>query len=187
MEMNSISTNFESLANVSHLDETKSSGQRIISKRMQENGGTVLVDFRRFFTLEFYVSGKKTYFCSHINSFVSIFLCGSIMFVSKSFVHGDDWLFWIGSIDGDDGSFLSMSTVVICRSNTNELSNLPINFLFKSDLIGTSLSCLFHQSPRWNSLRAMHVECTESATYDFVTINWEIWIKQVTMQCESDF
>ena len=73
MEMDSVATNFESLTDIIKLDVLKSGDERVITFRVQEDGGTILIRERVLrITSVLDVSCEKTNLGSHINVIISV-------------------------------------------------------------------------------------------------------------------
>jgi hypothetical protein len=92
MEMNSIATDLETLANLSHFNVFNSTSERIITVRMQKDVGTILVKQRSLrVTSELYVSGQETNFSSHVDGFAVVVLSRSEMLELERVNESDYW------------------------------------------------------------------------------------------------
>ena len=82
MEMDSVATDFESLTNLVEFNVLKTCDQRVITFRVKEDGGTVLVRERVLWvTSVLDISCKESNLCAHVNIVIAIILCHSKMLV----------------------------------------------------------------------------------------------------------
>jgi hypothetical protein len=115
MEMNSIATDLKTLANLSHFNVFNSASERIITVRVQEDVGTILVEQRSLrVTSELYVSGQETNFSSHVDRFAVVVLSRSEMLELERVNESDYWLVRIRVVNGLDGVLFTFSWVIRC-------------------------------------------------------------------------
>ena len=90
VEMDWISTKFESLTDIKELYIQNSSDTRFILGIMEHDVGSILILWGgQRISLILHVSGQKTDFSSHINCVGSVSFGGSIMFVLQCFIQSE--------------------------------------------------------------------------------------------------
>jgi len=110
VEVNSIPSKFESLADIEELTMGNSSLTSFVSIRVDHDLASILVLFTILFvSLEFDISSKKSYLSSHVDEKIIIVLSVGKMFEVKLYVKSKHWVVWVGVIDCNDIPLLSMS------------------------------------------------------------------------------
>lgn len=186
MEMDWISTDLEGLTDLSELGVGKSCFEGIITFRVDENDGTILVvDGVLVVSLVDNASGQKTDFGSHVDCLIAVGLCCSKMPELKRLVECDYWL-TISVGNGCDGPLLGFPGIVGSRSDGDLISCHPVDRVSQFDGGTSSLGGFLHHSPGWLSDGTMHIKGGLSETDAFVTIERKIRIRDSSIHRDGD-
>lgn len=176
VEMDSVATNLEGLADLIELNILKSSNQRVVTLRVQEDGSTILVGGRvLWITSVLDVSCEETNFGPHVNEVISVMLDHSEMLELQWLVKGDYWHIWVALINGSDSSLFSLTTIEASSSDGDLFSGYPIDSSAKLDCGGAWLDSLVENSPCWLSLDTMHIKSTVLDSDTLVTEDRQVW------------
>lgn len=170
VEMDWISSLFESLSDIVEFGVRQMGLERLISYRVHKDDGTILIRFGvGCISLIFDVSGQKSNLSPHVNLSISICLHSCKMTEFQLLVECEDWFVWVGSIYSGNRSFVGISAVVACGGNGDLLSNLPIHLSADCDCRFIDFGSLFQHCPYWISCHSVDVENTILKTNTLVT------------------
>lgn len=134
-------------------------------------------------SLHFYISCEQRYFCSHIEIFSSVSLNSWEMLKFEWFRNCQSFIVtWLAC----NYSILTFVMIKSRGSNSDSLSNFPINSLSKMNCGLSRRDSGIKVSPSRDSGNSVHIEFTVSASDHLISDCWKLLIVVASVKSESE-